>query len=264
MAETVLKIDGVDYYREHTQILRSISLELDAGQNLAIIGPNGAGKSVLAALIAGYLWPSSGTIAVFGQTFGTVNLFDIRKRMGIISTSRTPEFLPTIKVRDLVATGFFGTIVLPMGEEVPESQWCKIEEELRFVGMTQHADKPFGLLSTGQKMRAFIARAILSDPKLLIFDEPCSGLDIRARALVVQIMDQMTTRRNSPSIVIVSHHLEELPTRIDKALLLKDGETLAYGRPDEVITETNFSKAFGCQTEIIKKNGRYFSHVTKL
>ena len=264
MSETVLKLEHVNYYRDDSQILSDINLELEAGEHLAIIGPNGAGKSVLAAFISGYQWPSSGSITVFGERFGTVNLFDIRKQMGIISTSRIPEFSPKITVRDIVATGLFGTIVLPLGVEISEPQWRKVDQELQFVDMTKHADKPFRLLSTGQKMRAFIARAILSNPRLLILDEPCSGLDIRARALVIKIMDQMGTRQNRPSIAIISHHLEELPTHVDKVLLLKDGKTLAYGQPSDVITGENFSKGFGCQIEIIKNNGRYLSCVTKL
>ena len=263
MSEPILKLENINYYRGQSQILSNINFELNRGENLAIIGANGAGKSTIVALLTGYDWPSNGKIRVMGQTFGKVNLFELRRHIGLISTSRIPEFLPGKKVREIVATGFFGSIVLPMSQEVTKEQWESVEHELKFIGMESHAEKTFKTLSTGEKMRTLIARALISEPKLLVLDEPTAGLDMKARALIIKTLEQMHERKERPSIVIVSHHLEELPKNLDKAMLIKDGKILVQGEPMDVITSFFISSTFDCKAEVYEKEGRYHSHVVE-
>ena len=262
--QETLKLRNIHYTQNGSSILSNINLDLASGETLAVIGHNGAGKSILAAIITGYQWPSTGTISVLGETFGEVNLSDLRKHIRLISTSRTPNFPVNMRVRDVVATGHFGTIVIPMYTEISKLQHQKVEEELQFVEMLRHADRFFNQLSTGEKTRILIARALVSAPKLLVFDEPCSGLDIKAKALMIKTMDQMRARQNRPSLVIISHHLDELPTHLDQVLLMKKGQAFAYGSPKDVITEENFSNALECNVTIVTHKNRYLSCIAEI
>jgi iron complex transport system ATP-binding protein len=225
------------------------------------MGPNGSGKSTLVSIISGYLWPTTGEISVFGKRYGRVDLRKVRRSIGLIETSRTPAFPDYLNVREIVATGLFGLLVLPLGSEVSRNQWRKVDVEMADLGISQFAGSTFGELSSGEQTKTLIARAMVSSPELVVLDEPTVGLDMRARALVLQTLDTLRRRKRPTTIVIVSHHLDELPHRVDKVVLMKEGRVVVDGKPAKVLTGSNLSSVFGCKVSVIKKNGRYLAAV---
>ncbi|MBN1359123.1 MAG: ATP-binding cassette domain-containing protein [Sedimentisphaerales bacterium] len=236
-------------------------MTVPAGTCCAILGPNGSGKSALVAVLSGYLWPSTGTVTVNGATFGRVDLAAVRRRIGLIEPSRAPKFDPQMPVREVAATGLFGTIMLPLREEVEPEQWRRVDEELAAVGLDAIADRAYGDLSSGEQMKTLLARALVSDASVLLLDEPTVGLDMGSRAACIAVLDRLLERRDPPTLVIVSHHLDELPRAVDKVVLLKDGKVEDQGPPDKLLTSASLSRLFDCRVEVFKNDGRFVASV---
>ena len=253
----MIEIENVSVVCDGQAILEDISFNLVGGECLAIIGPNGSGKSTLLALLSGYLWPSTGSVTVAGQVFGKTNLGKLRQSIGLIEPSRMPSFDERMVVREMVATGLFGSLMLPIDCEIGIRDWARVDNEINAVGLNKHAKDSFGLLSTGEKMKAYIARAMVSGPELLLLDEPTVGLDIGARAMFMESLENTMKRYPRPTIVIVSHHLDELPRDVDKVMLMKDGMVFEFGRPEEILTSQKLSVLFDCKVNVFEKDGRY-------
>ena len=231
-----IELRGVNVFRLGKRILHDIHLCVPKRACCAVMGPNGSGKSSLISILSGYDWPSSGQVRVNGHAFGHVPLDRVRRGIGLIEPSRSPGFEPGMRIRDLVATGLFGTIRLPLNHDITDAQWAKVDVEIDRLGLTAFKNAPFGRLSTGEKMKGLIARAMLSRPELLLLDEPSVGLDMGARARLIQHIDALRQREPAPTVVVVTHHLDELPLNVDHVVFLKAGCVLAQGRPDEVVT----------------------------
>ena len=257
--ETPYAIDlcGVNVVRSGTRILEGIDLRLPKHACCAVMGPNGSGKSCLISILSGYAWPSSGRVIVNGHVFGRVPLERVRRDIGLIEPSRSPQFARGMCVRNLVATGLFGTIYLPLGQDVTATQWARVDAETERLGLQKLRESPFGRLSTGEQMKVLIARAMLSRPQLLLLDEPSVGLDMGARARLIQQIDALHARVPAPTVVVVTHHLDELPTRVDHVVLLKAGRILAQGPPEEVLTSERMSDLFSCRIRVIRDSGRF-------
>jgi iron complex transport system ATP-binding protein len=260
MSTTALSLKGIGFTRQGRQILSGIDLDVAAGNCCAIMGPNGSGKSTLIAIISGYLWPTTGEVRVFGRAYGRVDLRSMRRSIGLIETSRAPAFPEYMNVREIVATGLFGLLMLPIDQELSRPQWRKVDAEMAALGIEGFASCPLAELSSGEQMKVLIARAMVASPRLVVLDEPTAGLDMRARAQVVETLDGL--RRARPAtIVIVSHHLDELPGKVDKVVLIREGRTTACGKPAAVLTSRRLSEAFGCRVTVTKKDGRYMAAV---
>jgi iron complex transport system ATP-binding protein len=225
----------------------------------AILGPNGSGKSALMAVLAGYLWPSAGTVCIDGSVLGQVSLEEVRRTIGLIEPSRAPKFDDWMTVREVVATGLFGTIMLPLREDLSKSQWRRVDAELASVGLHALAGHRYGDLSSGEQMKTLLARAMISDARILLLDEPTVGLDIGSRAACVEALDRLAARTDPPTIVIVSHHLDELPHSVGQVLLMKSGRVFAQGSPDSVLTSSRLSELFDCRIEVFKNDGRFIA-----
>ncbi len=252
-----VSILNADYLCRGKRILSSINWEVKRGSCNALLGANGAGKSTIISIVCGYTWPSEGSVEVLGERLGKTDISKIREKIGLVETSRVPEFSGRILLNELVGTGFFGTLILPWYKDMTEKMWEKVHEELGHFGLYDLRDQFFGELSTGEKAKALIARAMVSEPELLVLDEPTAGLDIKGRAEVVDILERIKERDDNPTLIVVSHHLDELPVNIDKVTLLKEGRILKDGKPAEVITSKNLSEAFGCNISVVKNDGRF-------
>ncbi len=259
MTSEAIHLANVSLTVEGRCLLRDIHLSVQQGQCCAVIGPNGAGKSSLIAIITGYLWPTQGTVRILGHTFGQVELAQVRENIGLIAPSRVPEFESEMAVRTLVATGLFGTIVLPEYKTVTPADWQRVDREIASLSLTDKAFQPFGKLSTGEQMRVLIARAMVCRPSLLILDEPTAGLDMGARVGILHALEKLLARPQAPALLVVSHHLDELPYPIDQILLLKNGAMVAQGSPVETLTSDRLSETFDCQVEIIRLDGRFYA-----
>jgi len=257
----IISLKNVTVTNNNFNILSDITCQLWPKQSCAVIGPNGAGKSALVAVISGYLWPQDGSVSVFGKTYGEVNLHEIRRKIGLIEPSRMPHFDTDMPVRDIIATGLLGTLMLPPDKKISNQQWRKIDSQISFFKLQKQQNLNIETLSTGEQTKVLIARAMISNPKILILDEPTNGLDMGNRAIVVKIINKLHKHKNPPAIVIISHHLDELPKSLDYAILLKKGKIVEQGKPNKVLTSANLSKTFGCKIEVLKNKGTYLASV---
>jgi iron complex transport system ATP-binding protein len=256
MNARAIELQNVSVVRRGHAILADVSLDAAPGTCCAILGPNGSGKSTLLAVLSGYVWPTSGTVSIGGQAFGKVELARIRQTIGLIEPSRSPAFDGRMSVRGVVATGLFGTIRLSPHEEVPAQAWERIDEELESFRLAELRDSPFAQLSTGEQMKALLARAMVAEAGLLLLDEPTAGLDMGARAACVGILERLLGRDHHPTVVIVSHHLDDLPRLMDQVVGLKDGRVFGAGPPDAMLTSERLSRLFDCRVEVLKSDGR--------
>ena len=257
-----INLENVSVVRRGHWILTGISLRVAPGSCCAILGPNGSGKSTLLAVLSGYVWPTSGAVCIGDQTYGQVELAFVRREIGLIEPSRSPVFDERMSVRDVVTTGLFGTIRLPFQEEIPPKAQSRVEAEIRSLGLGSLAHEAFSQLSTGEQMKALLARAMIGQPRLLLLDEPTAGLDMGARAACIGALDRLLSRSGHPTVVMISHHLDELPRSVDQVVLLKQGRVLGDGPPEAVLTSEKLSRLLDCRVEVLKSNGRYVASVS--
>jgi len=256
-------LQDVSVLRQGRYLLKDVSLDVERGTCCAILGPNGSGKSTLVSVLSGYTWPSSGSVTIGGQVFGTVELAQVRRGIGLIEPSRSPAFDEAMRVRDVVATGLFGTIRLPLQQAVKAAQWRRVDAEIEQLGLGAMADGVFSRLSTGEQMKVLLARAMVAEAGLLLLDEPTAGLDMGARAVCVGVLERLLNRKDHPTVVIVSHHLDELPRMVDQVVLLKEGSVFAAGPAEKVLTSERLGGLFDCRVQVIRTNGRYVADVRK-
>ncbi len=261
MKTNAIELKNIGVTRRGNVILADVSLTVEAGTCCAILGPNGSGKSALVAVLSGYLWPSTGTVTVDGDTYGRVNLAAVRRRIGLIEPSRAPKFDSQMSVRQVAGTGLFGTIMLPLHEEIAPEQWRRVDAELASVGLDEIAGRAYGDLSSGEQMKTLLARAMVSDAGTLLLDEPTVGLDMGSRAACISALDRLWQRPDPPTVVIVSHHLDELPHAVGKVVLLKGGRVIDQGPPDCLLTSASLSGLFDCRVEVFKSDGRFVASV---
>ena len=167
-----IELRNIGVTRRGSVILDEVNLTVPTGSCCAILGPNGSGKSTLVAVLSGYLWPSSGSVTVHGRRYGRVSLADVRRTIGLIEPSRAPQFSPGMSVREVVATGLFGTIVLPFHRDVLDDEWRRVEAELTPLGLTAIGDRAYGDLSSGEQMKTLLARVDFQKMIFLLLDEP--------------------------------------------------------------------------------------------
>jgi iron complex transport system ATP-binding protein len=251
----------VSVVRRGHSILTGVSLRVAPGSCCAVLGPNGSGKSTLLAVLGGYVWPTSGAVCIGGQMYGRVELAHVRRGIGLIEPSRSPMFDEHMSVREVVATGLFGTIRLPFHEEIPPQAQNRIEAEIRLFGLGGLTGEAFSQLSTGEQMKALLARAMVGKPRLLLLDEPTAGLDMGARAACIGVLDRLLSRSGHPTVVLISHHLDELPCSVSQVVLLKEGRVVGDGPPAAVLTSEKLGRLLDCRVEVFKSNGRYVASV---
>jgi len=256
-----VSLKKVSVVRWGRTILTNISVQIAAGSCCAILGPNGSGKSTLLAVLSGYMWPSSGSVSIGGQVFGKVDLAEIRAAIGLIEPSRSPAFDSHVSVREVIATGLFGTVRLPIHRGISSAQWRRVDEEIKQFGLGGLHAAAFAQLSTGEQMKALLARALVGKPGLLLLDEPTAGLDMGMRAACIGVLERLLNRRSHPTVVIVTHHLDELPRSVDQVVLLKEGRVLSEGPAEQVLTSDQLSHLFDCRIEVFRNDGRYVASV---
>jgi len=252
-----VELEHVNVVRRGRSLLAGISLKVSPGGCCAILGPNGSGKSTLLSILSGYMWPSSGSVRIGGQTFGNVDLAKVRRGIGLIEPSRSPAFDERMSVRDVVATGLFGTVCLPLRQEITAEGRRRVDAEIESFSLAELQDCAFSQLSTGEQMKTLLARAMVAKAGLLLLDEPTAGLDMGARAACIGVLERLLDRANHPTVVIVSHHLDELPRSVDWVILLKGGGIFDAGSAEQVLTSQKLSRLFDCSIEVLKSHGRY-------
>lgn len=253
---TLLDLKGVSVIREGRNILGPISWQLDSGQRWVVIGPNGAGKTTLLQLLAAFMHPSRGEVSVLGNRIGAVDLFELRPRIGLAS-SALQDFLPADElVMDLVLTAAY-SIAGRWNEDYDLWDESRAKALLDIFGVRELSARTFGTLSEGERKRVQIARALMTDPEVLLLDEPAAGLDLGGREDILNRISSYLDVENSPASVIVTHHIEEIPAGTTHALLLKSGVDFASGPIEGVITSENLNSLFSVDVEVRREGNRY-------
>lgn len=256
------ELQGVGVLAGGRWILDGVTLRLPPGVCCAAIGPNGCGKSTLARVLSGFVWPTRGRVCVLGESFGEIDLHDLRKRVKLVQATNLVEFEPDLSAMDVVLTGAFGTILLFDPPSAGDRE--RAAELMGRLGVSHLAGAAFGRLSTGERMRVLIARALIKPPALLLLDEPTAGLDLVGRELLLDGLDQVMAHLSPrPTILMISHHVEELPAATDWALVMKQGRVLADGPVDSVIADGPMSEAFGASVNIQRRGGRFAARIDR-
>jgi iron complex transport system ATP-binding protein len=251
----LLHTEGVRVTRSGRDLLHDIDLTVRRGEHWALLGPNGAGKSTLLAVLGATGHPSAGTVEILGNRLGRVDVRALRERIGHVDPRH--RMLSPLTVRETVLTGLTGTTDLMTRWTPTDEQVERAEQHIADVGLSARSDARWPVLSQGERGRALIARALMAEPELLLLDEPATGLDVAAREHLLDTVDALRQRHPELGSVMVTHHLEDLPTSTSHALLLRDGAAVAQGPADEVITSAAVSHAFDFPLAIVRDGGRW-------
>jgi len=260
-APPVLELLDVTYRRDGSEIIHGVSLTVRAGEHWAMIGPNGAGKSTLLGFCGAVTHPSSGTVRVLGEQLGRVELQALRRAIGHVNP-RHPLRSP-LPVRDIVLTGLTGTIEPALRWRPTAAEASRADGLIDALGLGDKAGSRWNILSQGERGRVLIARALICEPRLLLLDEPSTGLDIAAREQLLETVDLLTETHPEVASVLVTHHLEELPSSTTHVLLLSDGRVVAAGPAVETLTSEHVSAAFDHPIDVGYDAGRWTARAAR-
>jgi iron complex transport system ATP-binding protein len=251
----VLEVRDLTMVRDGTVILDAIDWTVVRGQHWVILGSNGSGKTSLLSVLMSYLSATRGSVSVLGHEYGTTDCRDLRKHIGLVG-SALPQMMPA---------GEPGLNVVYSGKDAVIGAWGTVdraavdraEQLLAQVDCTYLERRPWAVLSQGERQRLLIARALMADPKLLILDEPCAGLDPPAREHFLRFIDVLSRGSDAPTLILVTHHVEEVSAAFTHVLVLAEGRVLAQGSKKEVLTSDTLSRAFGEAVTVREAEGRY-------
>jgi iron complex transport system ATP-binding protein len=250
-----------DRMPQRQPILTDIDWAVGAGEQWAVLGPNGAGKSTLLDVAAGMRHPSGGRVEILGQTVGRVDLRALRERIGHVDVKTEEAFSPRRTALDVVLTGVTGTIQV-LEERLDDTAHERAAQLLERFGCGAVAGHSFGSCSQGERRRILLARALMRRPPLLLLDEPADGLDLPGREALLAALALLAGEQPAPAVVLVTHHLEELPPTITHALLLSHGRASACGPAPAVLADEPLSACFGVPVSVSRADGRWTAHAT--
>jgi iron complex transport system ATP-binding protein len=252
----ILRLSGVSVRRGGRTLLGPIDWSIAAGDRWVVIGPNGSGKTTLVHVASTYLWPTSGTVEVLGETIGRVDARELRRRVGYAGAGLEAAFDPELTALDVVVTARHAALG-PWWHTYSDADRARATELLSAIGVGELAGRAFGQLSTGERRRVQIARALMPAPDLLILDEPGASLDLGAREALVRDLAALAAAPTPSAVVLVTHHVEEIPAGFGHALVLSAGRVVAAGAIDRTLTGTVISEAFGLPISVERTNGRF-------
>lgn len=252
----VLEFADVTVRRGGATLLDAVSWTVEEDERWVVLGPNGAGKTTLLQVASAQLHPSSGVAGILDEVLGTVDVFELRPRIGLTSAALADRIPRHELVRDVVVSASYG-VVGRWREAYDDLDHERAEALLTEVGAKHLAERTFGTLSEGERKRVQIARALMSDPELLLLDEPAAGLDLGGREDLVSTLSVLAMDEDSPATVLVSHHVEEIPPGFTHALMLREGRVVAQGPLERVVTEEALSATFGMPLVLTHADGRY-------
>jgi iron complex transport system ATP-binding protein len=256
VTDLVVRMDGVGVRRGETSLLDGVDWTVELDERWVVLGPNGAGKTTLLRLAAAELHPTVGTVEVLGERLGRVDVFELRTRIGLSSAALGLRVPTDEAVRDVVISAGYA-VVGRWRERYDPLDADRADELLGALGLRGLAARPYGTLSEGERKRALIARALMTDPELLLLDEPAAGLDLGGREDLVARLSTLANDADAPASVLVTHHVEEIPPGYSHGLLLRGGRVVASGLLDDVLTEENLSVTFGLPLAVQRRRGRY-------
>lgn len=258
----VVRLDRISFIRENNVILHDISILIEKGQHWAIIGPNGSGKTSLISIINGYHFPSEGEAEVLGRRFGKTDLRELRLHIGEAGSEIKNMLHINDSVMEIVLSGRFATIGLYEIPSLKDKLRAKIL--LEFFGLSEIEGRPFNILSSGEQQKTLLARALMPGPELLVLDEPCAGLDMGAREELLDAIQKMCDAPGGPTLILVTHHIEEIIPAVTHALALRQGRMVAQGDKKDVLTGEVLTRTFDLSIEVHERYDRLWPVVMKI
>lgn len=259
--DVVIRFDQVGIRRGQTDLLRDLSWSVELDERWVVLGPNGAGKTTLLQIAAAGLHPTSGAVHLLGEKLGEVDVFELRPRIGLTSAALAQRIPAEEKVSDLVVSAGYA-VVGRWREQYHQLDLDRAANLLKQLRADHLADRTFGTLSEGERKRVQIARALMTDPELMLLDEPAAGLDLGGREELVARLAELAADPAAPAMVLVTHHVEEIPPGFTHAMLLRDGQAVAAGLLTDVITSENLTATFGLSLSVDYRHGRYFARAS--
>ncbi|WP_185172945.1 ABC transporter ATP-binding protein [Rothia nasimurium] len=254
---SVLELNKVTVSRSGKNLIHNITWSVEEGERWVVLGPNGAGKTTLLSIAAARLHPTRGEVDILDEILGAVDVFELRPRIGLSSAPMAAQIPGNETVLDVVITAAYG-VAGRWNEEYDSFDDNQGKALLDDWGVAHLADRPFGTLSEGEKKRVLIARALMTDPEMLILDEPGAGMDIAGREDLVKRLTHLALDPYAPATILVTHHLEEIPAGFTHALLLREGQIVAAGPIEETLTQANVSATYGLDLDLtVHESGRY-------
>lgn len=250
----IVEVEDVSWQRERKLILGNVNWTVRNGEHWALLGLNGSGKTTLLNMITGYIWPMEGQISVLGHRYGAVDLREMRKRIGWVSSSFQERIHPNENTLDLVISGLHASIGL--FEKPTNATVQKAVNLMRSLGCAHVVDREYETCSHGEKQKLLIARALMASPELLILDEPCNGLDFLSRESLLRSIAQLIQQQNAPTLLYVTHHVEEILPEFTHTLLLREGTVFAAGTTKDVLTSERLSDLFETPVQVDWRNER--------
>jgi iron complex transport system ATP-binding protein len=252
----VLELVDVSVVREGHALLDDVSWSVKEGERWVILGPNGAGKTTLLNLASSYLFPSAGSASVLGERLGGVDVFELRPRIGMAGIAMADKLPRSQTVLRTVLTAAYG-MTAHWQEEYEAVDEERARAFLDRLGMSEYLDRKFGTLSEGERKRTLIARAMMTDPELLLLDEPAAGLDLGGREDLVRRLGRLARDPYAPSMIMVTHHVEEIAPGFTHVLMIRQGKVLAAGPLETELTSRNLSRCFGLPLVVEKRGDRW-------
>jgi iron complex transport system ATP-binding protein len=252
----VIELADVSVVKDGNLLLDSISWQVADDERWVVIGPNGAGKTTLLQVLSTHLYPTDGVVGILGEVVGTVDVFELRPRIGLTSAALADRVPRGERVSDVVVSASYA-VIGRWREQYDDLDHARAGNLLREVGVSHLADRTFGTLSEGERKRVQIARALMTDPELLLLDEPAAGLDLGGREDLVSTLSVLAYDSSSPATVLVSHHVEEIPPGFTHVLLLRAGALVAAGPLEATLTADSLSTTFGMPLRLEVADGRY-------
>ncbi len=258
----VLRLDGVSVRRAGRTILGPLDWELAPGERWVVFGANGSGKTTLLQVVSTYLWPSTGSVEVLGERIGEVDARELRRRIGYAGSGLERSIDDAISALDVVTTARHAALG-PWWHRYTDADRERARALLDRVGVGGFAERPFGSLSTGERLRVQVARALMPDPDLLLLDEPSASLDLGAREALVADLERLAAGPRPAGIVLVSHHVEEIPPGFGHALVLREGMVVAGGPIADVLTAATLSAAFDQPLRLERVDERFHARADR-
>lgn len=252
----VIELDSVTVLRPGKALLQNVSWTVEDGERWVVVGANGAGKSTLMQIVGAQMYPTTGTATILGDRLGQVEVFDLRTRIGHSGTAIADRIPPTETVEDAVVSAAHA-VTGRWREQYDPGDLDRARQIMGELGISALAHRTFGTLSEGERKRTLIARALMTDPELLLLDEPGAGLDLGAREDLLLSLDVLSTAPGAPVVVMVSHHVEEIPPGFTHVLMLREGRVVAAGPIEETLTAESLGATFGMRLELSRAGGRY-------
>lgn len=255
--QPVISLKDITVVRDGVVVLKDVDWDIHPGDRWVLFGANGSGKTTLLEVVSSYLFPTRGSAIILGEKLGRTDARELRSRIGYVGPAPARLVRAQLPAVEIVITGLHASFVDTRWHEYHDDDWEWARECLHQLDATHLADRRFSTLSEGEKKRVLIARSLMTRPELLLLDEPGSGLDLGARERLIASLHRLSKRSDAPPIVLVTHHVEEIPLGFDKVLMLSGGQVVGSGSPHDVLTADTLSHTYGLPMQIQHDQGRW-------